>query len=261
MRHLDKAILRYPNLWRGCVGAWAPLLGISGRILRDNSGFGHHATLVNFGTLLDNDCEIKKGIIGVKCDQQPIAGRIETSYDYGFLTASTFSVFVRVHMPATILTFGQIIGQRQDASTYEWSLRAAASNVFNVLFTGGSVSGATTLVANAEYTLAFTFNRGAVSLYVNGVLDGIGTQTITSQTGDLVIGDYNNGAGGSEVLFHEGAIYNRILTQSEIRLLASKPGIAYETNQRRSYKSAAFAPSFRPAWASQRTQIIGGGSR
>lgn len=35
----------YPDLWKNCVGAWAPLLGPSGSTLRENSGFGNHGTL------------------------------------------------------------------------------------------------------------------------------------------------------------------------------------------------------------------------
>ena len=241
-------MMKYPNLWRGCVGAWAPLLGPSGTTLRDNSGYGNHGTLVNFGTASENYWAINNGIIGVDCDQGALSGRIETSYDYGFLTASTFSVSIRVRMPATILTFGQIIGQRQDATNYEWSMRATTSNVYNVIFAFGSVSGATTLVANTEYVLAFTFNKGAVSLYVNGVLDGTGTQSITSKTGDLVIGDRNDGGGPSDILFHEASIHNRILAESEIRLLATRPGIAYETNRQRKYFVGGAAASKLPVF-------------
>lgn len=35
----------YPELWRGCVGAWAPCLGPTGLLLRDWSGFGNHGAL------------------------------------------------------------------------------------------------------------------------------------------------------------------------------------------------------------------------
>ena len=37
----------YPELWRGCVGAWCPSLGPTGLTLRDWSGFGNHGTLTN----------------------------------------------------------------------------------------------------------------------------------------------------------------------------------------------------------------------
>lgn len=38
MRHLDKTKLRYPSLWRQCVFAAAPCLGVSGLVLRDYGG-------------------------------------------------------------------------------------------------------------------------------------------------------------------------------------------------------------------------------
>jgi hypothetical protein len=37
----------YPELWRGCVGAWNPGLGPTGLTLRDWSGYGNHGTLTN----------------------------------------------------------------------------------------------------------------------------------------------------------------------------------------------------------------------
>lgn len=41
----------YPELWRGCVGAWCPSLGPTGLVLRDWSGRQNHGTLT--GTTLD----------------------------------------------------------------------------------------------------------------------------------------------------------------------------------------------------------------
>lgn len=41
----------YPELWRGCVGAWCPSLGPTGGVLRDWSGRQNHGTLTN--TTLD----------------------------------------------------------------------------------------------------------------------------------------------------------------------------------------------------------------
>lgn len=37
----------HPQLWKGCVGAWAPCLGPSGVTLREWSGYRNHAALTN----------------------------------------------------------------------------------------------------------------------------------------------------------------------------------------------------------------------
>ena len=37
----------YPSLWKGCVGAWNPGLGVSGLTLRDASGFQNNGVLTN----------------------------------------------------------------------------------------------------------------------------------------------------------------------------------------------------------------------
>ena len=49
----------YPELWRGCVGAWNPGLGPTGLTLRDWSGFGNHGTLTNME--LDTDWTPSQG--------------------------------------------------------------------------------------------------------------------------------------------------------------------------------------------------------
>lgn len=45
--------LKYPSLWRGCIGAWAPLLGPTGGQLFDQSGRGNHFALTNMDTGTD----------------------------------------------------------------------------------------------------------------------------------------------------------------------------------------------------------------
>ena len=44
MRHKITADLRWPDLWRGRVVSYAPLLGPSGRTLQDDSGFRNAGT-------------------------------------------------------------------------------------------------------------------------------------------------------------------------------------------------------------------------
>lgn len=47
MKHKRTTELRYPGLWRGCVGAWAPCLGPTGLTLRDWSGKSNHGVLTS----------------------------------------------------------------------------------------------------------------------------------------------------------------------------------------------------------------------
>jgi hypothetical protein len=57
-------------------------------------------------------------------------------------------------------------------------------------------------------------------------------------------------------------IYNRALSANEIRLLAARRGIAYELAPRkRIYSIPAVPGGFQPYWATQRSQMIGGGVR
>ena len=38
---------QYPEAWEGLIGAWIPSFGVTGAILRDLSGFGHHGFFTN----------------------------------------------------------------------------------------------------------------------------------------------------------------------------------------------------------------------
>jgi hypothetical protein len=51
------------------------------------------------------------------------------------------------------------------------------------------------------------------------------------------------------------AIYNRALSGGEMRILATRRGIAYEARRNQDYGSSGF----QAAWARQRAQLIGGG--
>ena len=46
--------LRYGDLWRGCVGAYAPILGASGNYWIDFTAYRHHGVRTN-GLLWTND--------------------------------------------------------------------------------------------------------------------------------------------------------------------------------------------------------------
>jgi hypothetical protein len=98
-------------------------------------------------------------------------------------------------------------------------------------------------------------------MFIDGI--EVGRDTTTSSISSSVVRGYIGDSvwGGnflgsvSEVMFHI-----RALTEPEVRLLSRRPGIAYETKrQRRGYVAAG--GGFSPYWASQRSQIIGGGMR
>jgi hypothetical protein len=102
------------------------------------------------------------------------------------------------------------------------------------------------------------------NLYLNGVLQTSFTGILYDSpagTSTLNLGIYTGGLLPLNGLIHEFRIYNQIVEQNA-RILASRPGIAYELAPRkRTYSIPAAPGGFQPYWATQRSQMIGGGVR
>jgi hypothetical protein len=126
-----------------------------------------------------------------------------------------------------------------------------AQNIAMDRFGGGlSVSGYYDL---AWHHVAVTDNAGAYSLYVDGKLGASGTQPSTPALGTVYLGRAIDGAYFVGQI-DDVAIYSRALTAGEIRTLSRRRGIVYEA-RRQDFGEAGF----KPYWAQQRTQLIGGG--
>jgi len=136
-------------------------------------------------------------------------------------------------------TWGGLIGHIQDNGTYEkgWIL-GTSSNKFSFALKGTGSSAMTYLEAgttastNQWYHVVATYNGSAMKLYVNGTLAG----SSTIQSGNIEyapsswfqLGAYKD---DDENFVHQGslddvALWNRVLTDSEIAALASKQPIA-----------------------------------
>ena len=103
--------------------------------------------------------------------------------------------------------------------------------------------------------LAFTFDNNAITFYLNGRPDGTATGVASPNFGGAA---FNlGGFGGSESLNGQLAeywLFARGLSPAEIRLLATRRGIAFERRKRRSvFFDAAF---FNPAWARNSNVIL-----
>jgi hypothetical protein len=84
----------------------------------------------------------------------------------------------------------------------------------------------------------------------------------SSNPDSSAIGSDGSAATTMRGMLSDIAVYNRVLSENEIRLLATRRGIAYELAPRkRTYSIAAAPGGFQPYWATQRSQMIGGGVR
>ena len=222
----------YPELWRGCVGAWAPCLGPTGLTLRDWSGLSHQSTLTNGAGFA-----VTKGRQAVAFDGTNDFGNC--TYTSAIDSVGEATVFARVLTNTVGAGYRCIFSKGNGVSLYSYSLNinvtAAKISWYNntsyVTSTGAS------LVAGEWYDIA-AVRRGStgawtIDFYINGKLDSsVTTATNPSATGTTV--SIGQDAGG----FWSGSIadlrvYNRAVRSSEIATLSQRPGIAYEMMYRR----------------------------
>jgi hypothetical protein len=254
----------YQELWRGCVGAWSPCLGPTGLTLRDWSGYGNHGTLTN----------VSAGTIWA-ANQGRYAVALDGSDDYGLVADNNaldipangnLTIAGWIYRTANVAAYETLVTKRLSAGTtvnYELSLNntsTGGSKSF-IFYSGSSFTVSTTLVPLSVWTHIGSVSTAAeTTYYLNGTSAGTSATTVASPNAHpFKIGGV---AGSPETQFLSAnvddiRIYSRALSASEMRLLASRRGIAHELAPRR--RSRIFTGGFKAYWAARKSQIIGGG--
>lgn len=269
MRHKRLAELSYPLHRRGCVLDHAPHLGPSGLTLLDDSIYKQNGTLTNGAQFSP---------IGVAT-----AVNLDGSNDYGICTPSRKLVEV---LNSNVFSVSLWCYVRSFAnSPAVWSVQTSASNDSGLLefnATGSQLyvktandglglSGARTYTLSPAvsvntwihicFTKTGTGDNG--NLYINGVLQTSYTGSFLTCVVTTAYRIYYGCYAGASV-FLNGAvdsmmIHDRPLLSASINQLRLRRAIVNETVIR--HRSSVVAASFKPAWASQRSQLIGGGIR
>ena len=238
----------YPELWRGCVGAFNPGLGPTGLTLRDWSGRGNHGTLTNM--VPGEDWVASQGRYALDFDGVDDSVQVPYSPVFDTVGGCRWSIeawtLIRTGSATqTVISRGLTGSNRRDYILYAANYSGALFR-FELQNSNGSefptiVSSAIDL--NRWYHVAGTCTAAGVAvLYLNGVQIGTSTfRTDVAQTSRQVnIGFTQQATPGfpHAGLIDNVCIYNRALSLSEIRLLASRRGIAYEQAPRRRSSSA-----------------------
>lgn len=247
MKHLQRANLRYPGLWKGCVGAWAPLLGPSGSVLRDNSGFGNTGTLTDFD--LSTEIGIQTGVQAIKFDASN--NRVNCGIGKSLqLQTQSFSCWVYLWQSSASTTTSILYSKDSITSDgYAWAINGDQTTNRKVGwgYYDGGVRGwyqsTSSIVKDVWTHVAGVWVPGSVKHFINGRLDA----TLATTSGTIVHNDAREanlgyrtfGSTRSSVWMADAMIFNRAISETEVQLLSRRPGIAYETAHRRSYKSAA----------------------
>lgn len=254
----------YPELWRGCVGAWAPCLGPTGLTLRDWSGCSNHLSLTSMDA--GTDWVSNQGRYTLDYDGMNDYCLGHNAVPLSLASAAwTIATWIYIRTYQLDNAWNAYVVGSADFRAFTFGLyNSRLSLIFST--TGSSwvaiTTGATTVSAGRWHHIAATRTAwGTHTVYLNGVPDG----TLISAGGvvlnnqilkvcahyGLVSNRHNNG-------FQDDTIaYNRDLPLRELRLLASRRGIAYELAPRR--RSRIFTGGFKTIWAARKAQIIGGG--
>lgn len=213
----------YPELWEGCVGAWCPSLGPTGRTLHDMSYFHQDGTLTNMDVssdwalsggryALDFDNTDDYVDCGV-CRQLAFTGPFSASCWFLTRDVPDYMILMSKHSGST----GWIVG------VYASRVFLQINNAFNT--TGGIPT------VDTWTHVGCTWDGTTVRMYMNaGTESTTAASTITPDSSTFRIGGYSTpGTAPMNGQIDDARVYNRCLSHKQIAMLARRRGIAYET--------------------------------
>lgn len=221
----------YPELWRGCVGAWAPCLGPTGVTLRDWSGRGNHATMF-------------AGLTAAAWVTSPYGYALRFNGSAGALQTAAIG---RSTSTFTAVAWAKRIGSLPlNASLF--ASRASGQIGLVESFSGTDTITGTwngtgaewgdpgiALLDNTWTCMALIVDRTNLKVIVNRATINISISETVRALGAFVIGaDDLGGSGrvwGGDLAMLQ--MYDRVLAERELELFRRRPGIAYEIARRR----------------------------
>jgi hypothetical protein len=226
------------SLRNGLVAAWCPSLGASGLSLIDRSWRGNYGT--HTGSMTAAPGGLTLDLSGTQ-----LARFANASLLYPSLTSVTYSAWVR--MRSFTNAYNALLETQTDGTTQNnYQLTSLIkSNGKLAVYVFGTVStqsnydgtGAFTLSTNTWFHICFTFLGGvALTGYVNGIQDATVSSpisTLAASSGPVLIGNSVFGTRTLNGQLDDIRLYSRVLTLSEIRLLASRRGIELQAQTTR----------------------------
>jgi hypothetical protein len=222
----------HPSLRQGLVGAWCPSLGASGLSLIDRSGRNNHGTLTNMAGQ-DNWRASGSGV-ALQFDGSNDHCLVNHNRALDIPSSGTLTISAWVFRTANVADYETVVTKRLSSgatASYELSFNntsTANSKAFG-FYSGSSFTVSTTLVPLLQWThIGSVSTASGTTYYVDGRAGGTSATVAASpNTHPFKIGGV---AGSPETQFLSARvddirIYNRALTLSEIRLLASRRGI------------------------------------
>ena len=216
-----RGVAKHPELWRGCVGAWNPGLGNTGLSLRDWSGGQNNGTLTNGPTWGVSDGQQALTFNGtnyVTCSRQ-ITNQVNGTYTaWVRWTSQNGSVFGSTTTRSYIMLLYPSVN----------SIYCGDGTTNNVLWPYTPVDW-----DNKWKAIAVRKTGSTLEMFFEGVNQG--SRPLPTITPIDFIGRGQGGTYSWGGQIDDARIYNRALSDNEIRTLAQRPGIAYELAPRKTY--------------------------
>jgi hypothetical protein len=236
---------KYPQLWDGCVGAWCPALGQSGLTsVFDQSAYQNHGASnldASYWVVSGGATALRYGSANTTINNalRPISGTLTLSF--WFFNTGNFTGY------STPFDSG-ISDLTRACSVFFGPNNNSVYCAFGEPIGGSNVGTGMGLQLNTWTHLAVTVSGTTATIYKNGVSFGSTSSGVVGSTWTnnraINIGD-NSSGGGSRFSGNadDFRLYNRALTPYEIKLLATRRGIAFESAIRKLSVSSAAAPT------------------
>jgi|688.fasta_scaffold01111_4 hypothetical protein len=237
---------KYPQLWDGCVGAWAPSLGQSGLTsIFDQSLYQNHGIT----SLASSDWVVSGGATALNLNGtgttitnalRTISGNLTLSF--WFYNTGNFTAY------ATPFDSGVSDITRACAVFFGPNNNSVYCSFGESPLGGGAVGSGMNMQLNTWTHLALTVTGSTASVFKNGVafgsnsINAVGSMWTNNRS--ISIGTNPSGGGASfQGNVDDFRLYNRVLSVREIQVLARKRGIAFERASRKLAVSSAPAPT------------------
>ena len=230
----------YAELWTGCVGAWNPGLGPSGLTLRDNSGFQNNGVLTNGPTWAANQGKYALSFDG---SNDFVAVNLPKRCE-GSQAAISMCFWVNLNAGYhKVLDTGDHVGNVSGGIIWYAATESLGGGSQIAIAGTYPTYGGPYITANRWRHIAFTYSALQIRFFLSGL--PVGSFAVARDpnfSGSIWKIGGSGGAESANGLIGEFTSFTRVLSDSEIRTLATRRGIAYEMAPRRrsSVQVAAF---------------------
>ncbi len=250
------------SLTDGIIGCWSPSVRGSGYLLPDLSGRGNHGVLTNMDAGTDWPPAAVRGVHGrvLECDgvndyvnlgRSPISGAMPR----------TIVIWVKViSHPSTFNRLFYAAGSLASTNGSRFQFGRLAGTTGNWYFNGFNANAAFGPGDLNWHMHALSYDGVTLNWLVDSVSIGASALALSTHNDIHYIGA-DVGGTASNSLLGELVIYNRVISQNEIRMLyvLGNGAIGRQLTGQTRRRVYGFVPAgFKPYWA-QRSSLIGSG--